>query len=185
MAGGVLLLLMGGLTAMTLPAAAADTGALRQVACWFKVPSSQTAICYRLAVPESRAAAGSAPGSAVKHEVGGGAGKSRVPPDMMLDLPIVVISTPGDRQHDDPIVYLSGGPGDGDWVDADRIGYWWRFLADNPWMRHRDLILFDQRGVGLTAPRADCPEIAALGLAGLALGNDHQRAVDAVATGRA
>src|SRR5260221_10517805 len=80
MAGGVLLLLMGGLTAMTLPAAAADTGALRQVACWFKVPSSQTAICYRLAVPESRAAAGSAPGSAVKHEVGGGAGKSRGPP---------------------------------------------------------------------------------------------------------
>jgi len=94
-------------------------------------------------------------------------------PAMMLDLPIVVISTPHDRQHDDPVIYISGGPGDGDWVDAGRIGYWWDFLADNPWLRHRNLILFDQRGVGMTEPRADCPELEALNLTSLSFGNDH------------
>lgn len=154
--------------------AAADpaNNALRQVTCWFKAPSKQVVTCYRLHVPEARpdklpdpvATATAAQAVADK------------PPTMMLDLPIVVISTPGDRRHDDPVVYISGGPGDGDWVDADRIGYWWHFLADNPWLRHRDLILFDQRGVGMTEPRADCSELAALNLSSLSLGNDHQRA---------
>jgi pimeloyl-ACP methyl ester carboxylesterase len=163
--GGICLLLVC-ICLMPMPAVAADSQALRKVTCWFKVPSDHTASCYRLAVPETRKTGNTA----------GGGSAGNAPPVMMLDLPVVVISTPSARQHADPVVYISGGPGDGDWVDSDRIGYWWQFLADNPWMQHRDLILFDQRGVGLTEPRVDCPEVAALNVASLAFGNDHQRA---------
>lgn len=163
--GALLSLLAFTFLVPTLPAAA-DSQAFRKVSCWFKVPSGHTANCYRLAVPETRKGTDGTTSET--------AGTQR--PAVTLELPVVVISTPAERQHDDPIVYISGGPGDGDWVDSDRIGYWWQFLADNPWMRHRDLILFDQRGVGLTEPRADCPEVAALNVASLALGNDHQHA---------
>jgi pimeloyl-ACP methyl ester carboxylesterase len=117
-------------------------------------------------------------GKAAAGKVGLGDPASAAQAAMMLDLPIVVISSPKDRRHDDPVVYISGGPGDGDWVDAERIPYWWDYLQDNPWLRHRDLILFDQRGVGMTEPRADCPEMEALELPSLSLGNDHQRAAE-------
>jgi len=151
--------------------------ALRPVSCWFKTPADRSVTCYRLRVPESRAVAGPA-GAA---PAGRAPAAARVAPagnSLQLDLPIVVISSPHDRQHNDPVIYISGGPGDGDWLDADRIPYWWDFLADNPWLRHRDLILFDQRGVGMTEPRADCPEIAALNISSLAYGNDHQKEAD-------
>lgn len=164
-----------------------NRAALRQVACWFKVPAPQAATCYRLRVPEQRPGATGRSASAsggISHAVGkadpSDTGLSAAGPSkqagITLDLPIVVISTPRDRQHDDPVVYISGGPGDGDWVDAERISYWWDFLADNPWLRHRDLILFDQRGVGMTEPRVDCPELQALNLSSLSFGNDHQDA---------
>lgn len=170
--------------------ALADGPAIRRVDCWFKVPADHKVSCYRIQVPEQRSAAlsvdpSSAGGRQSPGNLTGAAGRARAPlgsssvgpssKRMMLDLPVVVISTPKDRQHDDAVVYLSGGPGDGDWVDADRIGYWWTYLADNPWLRHRDLVLFDQRGVGMTEPRADCPELAALNIRGLTFGNDHAR----------
>jgi len=157
--------------------------ALREVACWFKAPTRQTATCYRIRVPEQRqldpAAAVVDTGSSARHPVGkvaSAATADQAPaPKVMLDLPVVVISTPKDRRHDDPVVYISGGPGDGDWLDRGRIGYWWTFLAQNAWLRHRDLILFDQRGVGMTEPRIDCAELEALELPSLSLGNDHRQ----------
>ncbi|HVI90952.1 MAG TPA: alpha/beta fold hydrolase [Dongiaceae bacterium] len=169
---------------------------LRQVSCWFEAPTARTVKCYRLRVPERRTVdrptvqgdAGGAAGRPVAGKVGGEAGAGRLPapvmpapvmPDpVMLDLPVAVISSPKDRRHDDPVIYISGGPGDGDWLDADRIGYWWDFLTANPWLRHRDLILFDQRGVGMTEPRIDCPELEALELPSLAFGNDHKGALE-------
>jgi len=160
--------------------------ALRQVTCWFQVPAPQAAKCYRLRVPERRLRAevadqgnsSGATGRPVAGRVGGDAAPPRTAAPVMLDLPVVVISTPKDRQHEDPVIYISGGPGDGDWLDADRIGYWWDFLSSNPWLRHRDLILFDQRGVGMTEPRIDCPELEAVELPSLAFGNDHKGALE-------
>jgi pimeloyl-ACP methyl ester carboxylesterase len=169
--------------------------ALRQVTCWFQVPAPQAAKCYRLRVPERRLTADAAdensaaiPQGTSAQGIGSGAtgrpvaGKvgdaAPVRAPVMLDLPVVVISTPKDRQHEDPVVYISGGPGDGDWLDADRIGYWWDFLSSNSWLRHRDLILFDQRGVGMTEPRIDCPELEAIELPSLAFGNDHKGALE-------
>jgi len=55
---------------------------------------------------------------------------------------------------DDPIVYLDGGPG-GSTLDPLQFTFaqLWEPLLDD-----RDLILFDQRGVGLSTPSLDCPE---------------------------
>ncbi len=55
---------------------------------------------------------------------------------------------------DDPIVYLDGGPG-GETLNTLAFGFedsWGGFLAE------RHLILFDQRGVGLSEPTLECPE---------------------------
>ena len=116
--------------------ALADPGKLARTDCWFKAPDKIATRCYRLSVPESRA------------------GRS----DLTLELPVVVISLPETRKREDPVVYLAGGPGDGAWLDADRIDFWWEFVADNAWVNERDLVLVDQRGTGLTQPRMDCPE---------------------------
>lgn len=170
---------------MEAASAQEQASALRRVPCWFNEPPSQTATCYRLTVPEQRppregrATAGGSSSRAPASRVGAGGTKADGEEGAMtLDLPIVVISSPKDRVHEDPVIYISGGPGDGDWLDADRIAYWWDFLAGNPWLRHRDLILFDQRGVGMTRPRIDCPELEALELTSLSFGNDHQKALE-------
>lgn len=54
----------------------------------------------------------------------------------------------------DPIVYLDGGPG-GSTLDALPFSFSqvWEPVLDD-----RDLILFDQRGVGFSTPSLDCPE---------------------------
>ncbi|HVJ33244.1 MAG TPA: alpha/beta fold hydrolase [Terriglobia bacterium] len=171
---------IGLLFALGAAAAQEQQPIAREVPCWFKPPLRQTAICYRIRVPERRqvdpAVTVAQTGASARHPAGRTTPVTGQPParEVMLDLPVVIISTPKDRQHDDPVVYISGGPGDGDWLDRRRIGYWWSFLAENAWLRHRDLILFDQRGVGMTEPRIDCPELEALALPSLSLGNDHR-----------
>src|SRR5512134_3853540 len=122
--------------AMGAESALADPGKLSRADCWFKAPEEITTRCYRLSVPESRA------------------GRNEV----TLELPVVVISVAETRKREDPVVYLAGGPGDGAWLDSDRIDFWWEFVADNAWVNERDLVLMDQRGTGLTQPRMDCPE---------------------------
>jgi pimeloyl-ACP methyl ester carboxylesterase len=51
----------------------------------------------------------------------------------------------------DPVVELAGGPGFGSLDDVER----W---AQSPMLAHRDIVLFDQRGVGFSEPNLDCPE---------------------------
>ncbi len=116
--------------------AEADPGKLARADCWFETPAKIAARCYHLNVPESRS------------------GRS----ELTIELPVVVISVPAARKHDDPVIYLAGGPGDGAWLDADRIDFWWEFVADNAWLNERDLVLMDQRGTGMSTPRMDCRE---------------------------
>jgi len=132
----------------------ADPGKLSRADCWFKAPDKITARCYHLSVPESRS------------------GRSNV----TLELPVVVISVAETRKREDPVVYLAGGPGDGAWLDNDRIDFWWEFVADNAWVNERDLVLVDQRGTGLTQPRMDCPEQEAAQIHALGFGLNRQAA---------
>lgn len=138
--------------------ALADPGKLSRAECWFKAPDKVSTRCYRLSVPESRA------------------GRSEV----TLELPVVVISLPATRKREDPVVYLAGGPGDGAWLDAGRIDFWWEFAAENAWVNERDLVLMDQRGTGLSQPRMDCPEQEMVQIRSLSFGLNRQAAREAL-----
>jgi pimeloyl-ACP methyl ester carboxylesterase len=127
-------------------------GRLAPAECWFKPPAKITAHCFHLSVPESRSGRG----------------------DIVLELPVVVLSIAATRKREDPVVYLAGGPGDGAWLDDERIDFWWEFVADNAWLNERDLILVDQRGTGLSEPRMDCSEYEAVQIQALGFGNDRE-----------
>ena len=55
--------------------------------------------------------------------------------------------------HPDPLIYLAGGPGASALESIDRFIDSARFI----W-KERDLILLDQRGVGHSEPRLECPD---------------------------
>ncbi len=145
-------LLMGGCTL-----APSRQAALTPTACWFEVPDGRAATCYRFSVPESRA------------------GNS----ERQLTLPVAVLSTPATRRHDDPILYVSGGPGSAVGLHADEVAGWWPYIDAVPWLQGRDLVLVDQRGAGMAEPNLDCPEIEQAGLDLLQLSSDPARRRDA------
>lgn len=90
--------------------------------------------CGYLTVPENRRAAGG----------------------RQLQLAVAIVHATGNTPESDPIVFLHGGPGA-------------QAVASTPWVANnlgealvnRDLIVFDQRGMGLSQPSLDCPEVAA------------------------
>jgi pimeloyl-ACP methyl ester carboxylesterase len=145
--------LLLGLAALLLasPWARAGDSALAPVDCWFAVPPGHAAKCYHLSVPESRA----------------GGSKRR------LTLPVAVVAGPGTPHHDDPIFYLTGGPGSAVGLYPDAMAEWWPYIDKVPWLQGRDLVLMDQRGAGLAEPDLDCPEIAAVSLELLKLSGDE------------
>ncbi|MGA9237644.1 MAG: alpha/beta hydrolase, partial [Robiginitalea sp.] len=49
-----------------------------------------------------------------------------------------------------PMIFFSGGPG-GETLDEGLVG----FLAEHPFRQGRDIILFDQRGIGLSSALPD------------------------------
>ena len=113
------------------------TPSLSMVDCWFNTPAGHTARCGVLSVPEQWGVAAS----------------------RLLKLRFAVLRRAA-TATDTPIVYISGGPGEPARLDASSIGYWWSWIDREPWLQARDLVLFDQRGVGLSEPRMDCPELA-------------------------
>jgi pimeloyl-ACP methyl ester carboxylesterase len=69
-----------------------------------------------------------------------------------LELAVAIIPSRSDSPRPDPIIYLDGGPGGSamlgiaDWVDS-------------PLRDEYELILFDQRGTGLSLPSLNCAEM--------------------------
>ena len=72
----------------------------------------------------------------------------------LIRLYITIIHSRSENPAPDPIIYLSGGPGGRTFPFIRSISG--RFDAT---LAERDLILFDQRGIHLSEPTLDCPEI--------------------------
>jgi len=101
--------------------------------CRFEVPDGQDATCGDLVVPEDR-----------------GDPKSET-----IRIHVAIFKSTSDSPSDDPVIYLDGGPG-GNTLETLSLGFGDSF-ADL--LFDRDVIMFDQRGVGLSEPALNCPEI--------------------------
>lgn len=118
-------------------AAAAPAESIVATPCWFPPPSSRPVRCGTLNVPERRDGL-----SARK-----------------LGLRFVVFRAARDAGLP-PVINVSGGPGVPSLIDAASIGRWAQWTTHESWLANRDLVLFDQRGVGLSEPDMRCPEFA-------------------------
>jgi pimeloyl-ACP methyl ester carboxylesterase len=65
-------------------------------------------------------------------------------------LPVAILHSKSENPHPDPLVYLSGGPG--------QNGIEPKEWLDFPFLVSRDIVLFDQRGTGNAEPNLNCPE---------------------------
>ena len=55
------------------------------------------------------------------------------------------------------MLYIAGGPGGSAWLEPDKVDFWLDWVEQTHWAG--DLVLYDQRGVGLSQPALDCPEL--------------------------
>ena len=145
----------------TLEPAPESVVTFEPAACPMQLPSGQTegetVECGYLVVPEDRAD----------------------PDSDTIRLAIAIFHPPGGATHPDPIIYLSGGPGGS--------GLEFLFLTFDVvfapvFATERDLIVLDQRGIGLSEPALDCPGVAELGLELLDWEIDGKQLTDAEAT---
>ncbi len=62
-----------------------------------------------------------------------------------------------DRERYEPVVFLSGGPGQSASISTrEDIDGWWQFISQQTWMIGRRVVVVDQRGVGMSKPALDC-----------------------------
>jgi pimeloyl-ACP methyl ester carboxylesterase len=104
--------------------------------CTFTPPMGYDPSCGYLVVPESR----------------------DDPDGAMVKVAVAVFPSTAETPASDPLVYLEGGPG-GNILDALQFDFGNRF---GPFLAERDVIIFDQRGVGQSMPSLDCPEMREL-----------------------
>jgi len=109
---------------------------LEWVDCWFDSPIWRPVHCGRLHT---------APEPGVKPQ--------------SFSLPVVYIPQLFWRRAAPPILYVSGGPGGAAWLEANAIDFWFDWTEAAGWPG--DLVLYDQRGVGLSQPALSCPELHA------------------------
>lgn len=98
--------------------------------CPTTVPTDRPVRCGTVAVPEDRTR----------------------PDGRRIELAVVVVSSTAADKAPDPVVYLHGGPGSGRLIRSLET------IGTNPFLARRDLVLFDQRGVGRSEPDLNCPE---------------------------
>ncbi|MCB1785005.1 MAG: alpha/beta hydrolase [Gammaproteobacteria bacterium] len=117
------------------PALELEDGArLEWVDCWFERPWWRPIHCGRLhTAPEP------------------GANPER------FALPVVYLRQWFWKRRGPPVLYIAGGPGGSAWLKSDEIAFWLEWFDANDWPA--DLVLYDQRGVGLSQPAYDCPEL--------------------------
>jgi len=74
------------------------------------------------------------------------------PGDPTVSVAVLVLGSRSQTPRPDPVLYLEGGPG------GPSLAYYEDWLG-SPILDHREIILFDQRGVGCSSPDLSCPEI--------------------------
>lgn len=99
--------------------------------CAVPVPQSERAECGYLIVKEKRAARN----------------------NKTIQLPIIILKSENPTKND-PVLRTFGGPG----ASSLRLVGSRRF---SPWLKNRDLIIFEQRGTKYAKPALDCPEVSA------------------------
>jgi len=105
-----------------------------ETGCWFRGPRDRDTTCGWLVVPEKRGQ----------------------PNGRSIRLAVAILEP--DRERYEPVVYLTGGPGQPTYIEtAADILTWWDYFDREPWLRGRRLIIVDQRGTGLSEPKLDCP----------------------------
>ncbi len=113
-------------------------GVLRPVACPFVLPDGvvegEDVECSYLPVYENHSE-----------------GKS--PKGRLIRLAVAVFHPPGGATQPDPVIYLSGGPGAS---ILRMIPSQYEILSEPVFATGRSLIVFDQRGIGLSRPALDC-----------------------------
>ncbi len=76
-----------------------------------------------------------------------------------IRLAVAVYHSSARDPQPDPLIYLDGGPGVSTLVNAE-WGLVYTLVL--PHLEQRDVILFDQRGVGFSEPNLECPELDTL-----------------------
>ena len=127
----VVALATAALALTTIGTAAGAQPRLQDRDCGVLLPSGLEATCYWLIVPEDRAR----------------------PKVATVKLAVMVVHSRSASPEPDPVVFLSGGPGDPGIEGFENF-------VDSPMLENRDLVLFDQRGTGVSEPSLDCPEVA-------------------------
>src|SRR3990172_124965 len=79
-----------------------------------------------------------------------------------IRLAAAIVRAPHPHPAPPPLILLNGGPGGQAMQDLEKFIKFFQFLIPNP---DRDVILFDQRGVGESQPALECPELAPMLLA--------------------
>lgn len=69
-------------------------------------------------------------------------------------LAVAIFHPPGGATHPDPVIFLAGGPGAS---ALEPMRYQFDVMSEPVFATGRDLVVFDQRGVGLSRPALDCP----------------------------
>lgn len=131
-----ILLLAVVLLVLAFPAAAQDDTLPRfePSACTFTLPAGQTPECGYLVVPEDR---------------------SNPENSNSIRLAVAVFKTDNPNPQPDPVIYLDGGPGGS---SLETIQFSFGSIYE-PFLAERDVIAFDQRGVGQSEPALDCQEL--------------------------
>ncbi len=72
----------------------------------------------------------------------------------LIRLAVAIFHPPGGAVYPDPVIFLTGGPG---FSAMEAMYYQFEALSEAPHAAGRDLLVFDQRGIGLSQPALDCP----------------------------
>lgn len=131
-----LLFVFGALLFVITPSSyAQDSGAVPRIEnadCAFELPETDATVdCAYVTVPRNRSN----------------------PDNGEIRLHVGVFRSTGDSPAPDPVIYLDGGPGG---QTLATLPYQYEDLVA-PHLPYRDVVVFDQRGIGYSEPNLDCP----------------------------